>query len=101
MKQVTEKGGKLSSEERNLLSVAYKNVVGSRRSSWRIISSIESKTTDEQKLELTKQYRVTIENELRNICQAVLVSSWWDQYPNTTRTLFSPIPLVFLSPRMV
>ena len=30
-------------EERNLLSVAYKNVVGARRSSWRIISSIEQK----------------------------------------------------------
>ena len=29
---------------RNLLSVAYKNVVGARRSSWRVISSIEQKT---------------------------------------------------------
>ena len=28
-------------QERNLLSVAYKNVVGARRSSWRVISSIE------------------------------------------------------------
>lgn len=33
----------LINEERNLLSVAYKNVVGARRSSWRIISSIEQK----------------------------------------------------------
>ena len=33
----------LVNEERNLLSVAYKNVVGARRSSWRIISSIEQK----------------------------------------------------------
>ncbi|WVZ18370.1 hypothetical protein V8G54_005692 [Vigna mungo] len=30
-----------SVEERNLLSVGYKNVVGSRRVSWRILSSIE------------------------------------------------------------
>lgn len=31
MKQVTETGVELSNEERNLLSVAYKNVVGARR----------------------------------------------------------------------
>jgi hypothetical protein len=31
----------LSVEERNILSVAYKNVIGSRRSAWRILSSIE------------------------------------------------------------
>ena len=33
----------LTVEERNLLSVAYKNVIGSRRASWRIVSSIEHK----------------------------------------------------------
>lgn len=31
MKSVTETGVELSNEERNLLSVAYKNVVGARR----------------------------------------------------------------------
>ena len=44
MKAVTETGIELSNEERNLLSVAYKSVVGARRSSWRVISSIEQKT---------------------------------------------------------
>ena len=38
MKEVTQKGAPLAQEERNLLSVAYKNVVGARRSSWRVIS---------------------------------------------------------------
>ena len=60
MKLVTqsENGADLSSEERNLLSVAYKNIVGARRSSWRVISSIESKTQGEDnKLRMTKTYR--------------------------------------------
>merc|ERR1712110_342532 len=47
------KGGEeLSVEERNLLSVAYKNAVGSRRAAWRIVTSVEqkekSKGNDEQ-----------------------------------------------------
>lgn len=36
-------GVELTVEERNLLSVAYKNVIGARRASWRIVSSIETK----------------------------------------------------------
>merc|ERR1712032_21412 len=43
MWKVGEKGEELSVEERNLLSVAYKNAVGSRRAAWRIITSVEQK----------------------------------------------------------
>ena len=77
MKQVTESAGDdvLSAEERNLLSVAYKNVVGARRSAWRIISSIEQKSTDEGKQAMTKEYRETIEEELQTICREVIVSA--------------------------
>ena len=39
MKTYTEERGKLSVEERNLLSVAFKNVVGAKRSAWRVISN--------------------------------------------------------------
>ena len=49
MKSVTEQGAELSNEERNLLSVAYKNVVGARRSYWRVVSSIEQKTEGAEK----------------------------------------------------
>jgi len=73
MKKVTELGSELSNEERNLLSVAYKNVVGSRRSSWRVISSIEQKTEgSEKKQAMAKEYRETVEKELKEICQDVL-----------------------------
>uniref|UniRef100_A0A804LUD0 14-3-3 domain-containing protein n=1 Tax=Zea mays TaxID=4577 RepID=A0A804LUD0_MAIZE len=40
----------LTVEERNLLSVAYKNVIGARRASWRIISSIEHKEESQSKV---------------------------------------------------
>lgn len=75
MKSVTEQGGELSNEERNLLSVAYKNVVGARRSSWRVITSIEQKTDgNEKKQQMAKEYREKIETELQDICNDVLVS---------------------------
>ncbi|EGD74498.1 tyrosine 3-monooxygenase/tryptophan 5-monooxygenase activation protein [Salpingoeca rosetta] len=73
MKKVTEMDSELSPEERNLLSVAYKNVVGTRRSSWRVISSIEQKTeSNERKQSMAKEYREKIEGELKTICEEVL-----------------------------
>jgi len=73
MKEVTEKGGELSNEERNLLSVAYKNVVGARRSAWRVISSIGQKTEgSDKKLQMVNEYREKVESELREICNDVL-----------------------------
>ena len=66
MKKVAHMDIELSVEERNLLSVAYKNVIGARRASWRIISSIEQKEeakasdkagSGENKLEMIKKYR--------------------------------------------
>lgn len=76
MKEVTkllELTELLTTDERNLLSVAYKNVVGSRRASWRVISSIESKQhSDERKKELATEYRKKIEVELNSICNEVL-----------------------------
>lgn len=74
MRKVTETGHELSNEERNLLSVAYKNVVGARRSSWRVISSIEQKVTPEEdkKHGMIVEYRKKVEQELRDICNNVL-----------------------------
>ncbi|KAG7458103.1 hypothetical protein MATL_G00234620 [Megalops atlanticus] len=73
MKKVTELGEELSNEERNLLSVAYKNVVGARRSSWRVVSSIEQKSEgNDKKQQMARGYRESIELELKDICKDVL-----------------------------
>ena len=64
MKRVAGMDVELSVEERNLLSVAYKNVIGARRASWRIISSIEQKeegkTGDDPKVEMIRTYRIQV-----------------------------------------
>ncbi|KAF6716371.1 14-3-3 protein zeta/delta [Oryzias melastigma] len=73
MKAVTEDSEQLSNEERNLLSVAYKNVVGARRSSWRVVSSIEQKSEgSDRKKAMAQEYREKIEQELKDICNDVL-----------------------------
>jgi hypothetical protein len=67
--------GELTVDERNLLSVAYKNVVGTRRASWRIISSIEQKEESkgsEKHVGTIRDYRQKIETELEQVCQDVL-----------------------------
>ncbi|KAL1917867.1 uncharacterized protein VTP21DRAFT_3701 [Calcarisporiella thermophila] len=75
MKQVASGDQELSVEERNLLSVAYKNVIGSRRASWRIISSIEQKEEskgNDGHVAMIKEYRAKVEKELANICEDIL-----------------------------
>jgi 14-3-3 protein epsilon len=75
MKAVASSGQELSIEERNLLSVAYKNVIGARRASWRIVSSIEQKEEqkgNESQVKLIRDYRSKIESELTNICDDIL-----------------------------
>jgi len=75
MKAVAKLDGGLNVEERNLLSVAYKNVIGARRASWRIISNIEEKERTKNKDELVKmaqEYKKRVENELKDICGDIL-----------------------------
>ena len=64
----------LSLEERNLLSVAYKNVVGARRASLRIIGSIESKEKEKggSNAGLVTSYKAKVEAELNAICEDIL-----------------------------
>lgn len=63
MKKVAIMEADLNTEERNLLSVAYKNVIGARRASWRIISNLEQKEEGkpaDKKLEIVRDYRKTV-----------------------------------------
>ncbi|KAG0467719.1 hypothetical protein HPP92_019299 [Vanilla planifolia] len=77
MEKVTAAADKeeLTVEERNLLSVAYKNVIGARRASWRIVLSIEQKEEsrcNEVHVAAIKEYRGKIEKELSGICNGIL-----------------------------
>merc|ERR1712134_243719 len=65
----------LSVEDRNLLPVAYKNAVGSRRAAWRIITSIEQKEKtkgNEDNAKYAREYCEKVETELDSICGTIL-----------------------------
>merc|ERR1711988_572779 len=75
MEAVGKSPDELSVEERNLLSVAYKNAVGSRRAAWRIITSVEQKEKtkgNEENAKWAKEYCTKVETELQKICDTIL-----------------------------
>jgi 14-3-3 protein epsilon len=62
-KYVCESDQPLLQEERNLLSVAYKNVVGARRSSLKAIANIPGR----------KEEKGAIRKELKENCEEIIV----------------------------
>ncbi|CAL0329870.1 unnamed protein product [Lupinus luteus] len=75
MKKVAKLNVELTVEERNLLSVGYKNVVGARRASWRIFSSIEQKEEtkgNDVNVKRIIEYRKKVESELDKICSDIM-----------------------------
>jgi len=75
MMEVGKAGDELSVEERNLLSVAYKNAVGSRRAAWRIITSVQQKEKSKgnnDNAEWAKEFCGKVEEELQKICDDIL-----------------------------
>jgi len=59
----------LKMQERNLLSVAYKNVVGALRQAWRGVSSNNIENASEEQ---TAKYKSYIEKQLNVVCNEVL-----------------------------
>ncbi|XP_026658289.1 14-3-3 protein 7-like isoform X2 [Phoenix dactylifera] len=75
MKKIASMDVELTEEERNLLSVAYKNKIGSRRASWRIFFLLEvkeGKKGKEQSLKRIREYKKRVEYELTQICNDIL-----------------------------
>jgi len=78
MKKVAEEAeDELTVEERNLLSVAYKNVVGGRRGSWRMINQGMSEAGQDggragAHEHLMSAYKKNVEKELEDICRGIL-----------------------------
>lgn len=72
MSEVAIQDEHLTVEERNLLSVAFKNVIGSRRASWRVIQSINETEQDPQKKKEIQAYQAVIERELEDTCDSIL-----------------------------
>eukprot|EP00744_Colponema_vietnamica_P004805 GILI01007118.1.p1 GENE.GILI01007118.1~~GILI01007118.1.p1 ORF type:complete len:264 (-),score=74.81 GILI01007118.1:166-957(-) len=75
MRKLVKLNSELGVEERNLLSVAYKNVIGARRNAWRIISSIEARETEKsatENLPVVTSLRKQFESELAAICEDLL-----------------------------
>lgn len=65
----------ITEEERNLLSVAFKNMVGTRRTAWRTISLMdekEKKKGESFKIEILKEFKKNIEVELNEICNDII-----------------------------
>lgn len=69
MKRVATMGTEMSSEERNLLSAAYKGCVSARRQAWRSLATLEASA---EVGVLITNYRAAIEKELVEKCSEVL-----------------------------
>ena len=68
---VSIKKDDLNSEERNLLSVGFKNLIGSRRTALRNIKAIAENPKYQHFAEALERYRTKIQNELYDQCQNI------------------------------
>jgi len=62
----------LSVDERNLLSVSYKNVIGARRASWRTLNACGDEEESKSHPGIIDVYKQQVATELHFICKEVL-----------------------------
>jgi 14-3-3 protein epsilon len=66
------KGPAVSSDERNLLSVAFKNLISSKRTAWRTISAIEQNPKYSKFGDSLAAYKKRIEESLYKDCEHII-----------------------------
>jgi len=69
---MTEATEDVSVDVRNLLSVGFKNLIGSRRAAWRTVSAIEQNKKYEQYSGDCAEYKAKIETELAEKCEYII-----------------------------
>ena len=71
-KVLDEKHGTVNSDERNLLSVAFKNLISSKRAACRTIAAIEQNPKYSRFADALLEYKSTIENQLMADCERII-----------------------------
>ena len=66
------KGGEVTADERNLLSVAFKNLISSKRAACRTIAAIEQNPKYSKFSDALAKYKNTIESQLTADCEKVV-----------------------------
>jgi len=71
VKQATQNSKGLADEQRNLLAVSFRNIVGASRNAWRETRSLYLIDSKEDAT-LLEEYIIVIENELKEKCNSIL-----------------------------
>mmetsp|Transcript_1627 Transcript_1627/g.2583 ORF Transcript_1627/g.2583 Transcript_1627/m.2583 type:complete len:318 (-) Transcript_1627:91-1044(-) len=72
MKKLARCDVEFSPQERGLFSTAFKNLIGPKRSAWRVLNDSMSAQEDGDYQKLVLECKRTIEEEIETICQDVL-----------------------------
>ena len=88
-----QKGGDITSDERNLLSVAFKNLISSKRTAWRTISAIEQNPKYSKFGDALAAYKKKIEEQLFKNCEDIIEiinkdGDWWTGVLNGKEGVF-------------